>query len=184
KVTGILLREISSSQESFDYESELYYMLSPTKSIISGNNNDDEQQIGINNELIINNNNNINKTFQKQVDQIEKICNDLDISFSLYNKSEIYQDFYKALNTTNSSSELSLINSKKDLNSFAIINSKIFDYMNINMNDPDKKSFHQLVQLSIKHLDNFIELKILVNSMRHLNNCNELNIKKILLLLV
>ncbi|CAG8693663.1 19533_t:CDS:2, partial [Racocetra persica] len=115
----------------------------------------------------------MNKLFKKRVDQIEKICNDLDISFSLYNKSEIYQDFCESTNNSNvtNSSELSSINSKKEL---TIINSKILDYMNSSITDPNKKSFHQLVQLSIRHLDNFIQLKILVNSKRHLNNCNEL----------
>ncbi|CAG8615149.1 22755_t:CDS:2, partial [Dentiscutata erythropus] len=186
-------------QESFNCESELYYMLSPSKSIISGlseksyvNNykafrffniitnyylniqkdvvcsidyiisigafessytgSNNGQQIRINDGLIINSGSNINLgnidlnnntdidfTFQKRVDQIEKICNDLDISFSLYNKSEIYQ---KPLNSD--SSDLSVINSKKELKSIAIINSKILDYMNTSMNDPNKKSFQQL----------------------------------------
>ncbi|KAF0543570.1 HCP-like protein [Gigaspora margarita] len=186
----ILLRELSCSQESYNCESELYYI---SKTIISGksvngssissigyvNNykgsNNNNEHVRINDELIINDDINIASDMDNNNNNNIDL-NDLNISFSLYNKSEIYQDFYKSLNSNfTDSSNLSIINSKKELKSIAIINSKFLDYMNINMNDPNKKeSFHQLLQLSISHLDNFIDLKILVNSMRNLNNCNEL----------
>ncbi|CAG8513578.1 19521_t:CDS:2 [Gigaspora margarita] len=108
---GILLRELSCSQESYNCESELYYI---SKSIISG-----------------------------------KSVNRSSISSIGYVNN--YKDFYKSLNSNfTDSSNLSIINSKKELKSIAIINSKFLDYMNINMNDPNKKeSFHQLLQLSI-----------------------------------